>query len=111
MIITWIYNTTGRSVPIVGIFHAGLGVATGADLVPAIAPDFEMLWVYAGSAVAGALVLALTRGWLGIPARACRERRSAAGRRIGDSGRSLTVNCVKVVATGMRRPSPTLGRP
>ena len=65
MIITWIYNSTGRSVPVVGIFHAGLGVATGADLVPAIAPDFEMLWVYAGFTVVGALVLVLTRGRLG----------------------------------------------
>ena len=65
MVITWIYNSTGRSVPLVGIFHAGLGVAVGQDLIPVIAPNFEMLWVYAGFAVAGAAVLAITRGGLG----------------------------------------------
>ncbi len=30
VIITWLYNTTGSSVPVVGLFHAGLGVATGS---------------------------------------------------------------------------------
>jgi hypothetical protein len=68
MVITWLYNVTGHSVPLVGIFHAGLGVATGADLIPLIAPDFEMLWVYAGFAAIGAVVLILTRGRLGYRA-------------------------------------------
>ena len=28
-VLTWLYNSTGRSVPIVGLAHAGLGVAAG----------------------------------------------------------------------------------
>lgn len=65
LIITWIYNSANNSIPVVGLFHAGLGVATGATLIPAIAPGFDTVWVYAGFGLVAAIVLALSRGRLG----------------------------------------------
>lgn len=65
IVITWLYNASGRSVPIVGLFHAGLGIATGSAFLPAVAPGFQTAWVYAAFAVLAAIVLILTRGQLG----------------------------------------------
>jgi membrane protease YdiL (CAAX protease family) len=66
LIITWLYNASGRSVPIVGLFHAGLGIATGSAFLPDIAPGFQTAWVYAAFAVLAAIILAVTRGQLGL---------------------------------------------
>jgi crotonobetainyl-CoA:carnitine CoA-transferase CaiB-like acyl-CoA transferase len=60
-----IYNGSGRSLPIVGLTHAGLGIATGTAFLPPIAPGFQTAWVFAGFAVLAAVVLVLTRGQLG----------------------------------------------
>ena len=68
MTLTWIYNASGRSVPIAGLYHAGLGVAAGVGFLPLIAPSVDPVMVYAGFAVLGAIVLAATRGRLGLPA-------------------------------------------
>jgi membrane protease YdiL (CAAX protease family) len=65
MLITWLYNTTGKSIPVVGLFHAGLGVATGTVLIPEITNGFNQTWVYAGFAIVASIVLAFTRGKLG----------------------------------------------
>lgn len=65
IIITWLYNASGYSIPVVGLFHAGLGVATGDSLIPLIAPGFAPLWVYAGFAVVALIVSAATKGRLG----------------------------------------------
>jgi len=65
IVLTWIYNASGRSLPIVGLTHAGLGIATGAAFLPAIAPGFQTAWVYAAFAVLAVVVLVLTRGQLG----------------------------------------------
>ena len=65
MVLTWIYNASGRSVPIAGLYHAGLGVASGVAWIPVIAPDVNPVLVYAGFAVLAAIVLAATRGRLG----------------------------------------------
>ncbi len=63
--LTWLYNSSGRSVPIVGLAHAGLGVATGVALIPAVAPAVDPVWVYAGFAAVAAVILVATRGRLG----------------------------------------------
>jgi membrane protease YdiL (CAAX protease family) len=68
IIITWLYNVTGRSLPIVGLYHAGLGVATGAGFLPVLAPDVAPLVAYAGFAVLATAVLIATRGRLGLRA-------------------------------------------
>ena len=66
LVITWIYNASGRSVPIVGLYHAGLGVATGSAFIPVLAPSVDPIWVYAGFAALAAVVLLATRGRLGF---------------------------------------------
>jgi membrane protease YdiL (CAAX protease family) len=63
--LTWLYNSSGRSVPIVGLAHAGLGVAAGAELIPVVAPAVDPVWVYAGFAAVAAVILVATRGRLG----------------------------------------------
>lgn len=65
LIITWLYNASGWSVPVVGLFHAGLGVATGGAFIPVLAPNFAMVWVYAGFALVAAALVVATRGSLG----------------------------------------------
>ena len=66
IVLTWLYNSTGRSVPIVGIAHAGLGVATGTGFIPVVAPGVAPIVAYAGFAVLAAFVLIATRGRLGF---------------------------------------------
>ena len=66
IVITWLYNATGHSLPIVGLCHAGLGVATGAAFLPVLAPGVAPLMAYAGIAVLAAGVLIATRGRLGF---------------------------------------------
>jgi membrane protease YdiL (CAAX protease family) len=68
LMLTWLYNTSGRSLPIVGMTHAGLGVATGTAFIPVIAPGVAPVVVYAGFAVLAAIILIATRGRLGYEA-------------------------------------------
>jgi uncharacterized protein len=67
MTLTWLYNASGRSVPIVGLYHAGLGVASGVAFLPVLAPSVDPVWVYAGFAALAAVVMVATRGRLGLP--------------------------------------------
>jgi uncharacterized protein len=78
LIITWLYNATGNSVPVVGLYHAGLGVATGSAFLPVIAPGMNTVVVYAGFAVAAVIVLVLTRGRLGYAAEHAAQHVAAA---------------------------------
>ena len=64
-VLTYLYNASGRSVPIAGLYHAGLGVASGAAFIPVLAPGVDPVIVYAGFAVLGAIVAGATRGRLG----------------------------------------------
>ena len=64
--LTWLYNASGRSVPVVGLAHAGLGVAAGSAFLPAFAPGVDPVWVYAGFAAVAIVILAVTRGRLGF---------------------------------------------
>ena len=65
ILIALIYNRTGRSVPIVGLFHAGLGVATNPDFTTVLFPGFAAGLVYAGFAIVAVAALVMTRGRLG----------------------------------------------
>jgi membrane protease YdiL (CAAX protease family) len=75
IVLTWLYNSTGRSVPIVGIYHAGLGVATGTGFIPVLAPGVAPVVAYAAFVVLAVVVLIATRGRLGFekPAREARS--------------------------------------
>jgi membrane protease YdiL (CAAX protease family) len=66
IVLTWVYNASGRSLPIVGLYHAGLGVATGAAFLPVLAPGIAPVVAYAGFAVLAIVVLVATRGRLGL---------------------------------------------
>jgi CAAX protease family protein len=68
LVLTWIYNASGKSLPIVGLYHAGLGVATGSSFLPVLAPSVDPVVVYAGFAVLAAATLIATRGRLGFAA-------------------------------------------
>jgi hypothetical protein len=72
-----VYNASGRSLPIVGLYHAGLGVATGAAFLPVLAPGIAPIVAYAGFAVLAAVVLVATRGRLAL-ARSAADQRAAA---------------------------------
>jgi membrane protease YdiL (CAAX protease family) len=65
IVLTWLYNRSGNSLPVVGLFHAGLGIASGSAFLPAIAPGVNSLVAYAGFAVLAAVILVATRGSLG----------------------------------------------
>jgi predicted histidine transporter YuiF (NhaC family) len=66
IVLTAIYNGSDRSLPIVGLYHAGLGVATGTAFIPVLAPGIAPIVVYAGFAVLAVIVLVATRGRLGF---------------------------------------------
>ena len=66
IVLTAIYNASDRSLPIVGLYHAGLGVATGTAFIPVLAPGIAPLVVYGGFAVLAVIVLVATRGRLGF---------------------------------------------
>ena len=74
IILTWLYNRTGRSVPIVALAHAGLGIATGSTFIPVLAPTVDPVFVFAGFAVLATVVLIATRGRLGLAPGASVER-------------------------------------
>jgi membrane protease YdiL (CAAX protease family) len=66
IVLSWLYNVTGRSLPVVGLYHAGLGVATGGGFLPVLAPGIAPLVAYAGFAALAAVVLGATGGRLGL---------------------------------------------
>jgi membrane protease YdiL (CAAX protease family) len=66
LVLTWLYNSTGRSVPIVGLAHAGLGIAAGSGFIPVLAPTVDPVWVFAGFALLAAVVVVASRGRLGL---------------------------------------------
>jgi membrane protease YdiL (CAAX protease family) len=75
--LTWLYKRADRSIPVVGLYHAGLGIATGTALIPVVAPDVNPLWVYAGFAAVAAAIVVATRGRLGFGQAAQQPRQVA----------------------------------
>ena len=65
IVLTWLYNRSGQSIPVVGVYHAGLGIATGSAFLPTLAPGLDPVWAYAGFAALAVVILIATRGRLG----------------------------------------------
>lgn len=84
IILTGLYNRSGQSIPVVGIYHAAMGVATGSAFLPALAPGLDSAWAYAGFAVVAIAVVALTRGRLSYE-RAVGASRSTATDALGSA--------------------------
>ncbi|TME83141.1 MAG: CPBP family intramembrane metalloprotease [Chloroflexi bacterium] len=65
IVLTWLYNRSRQSIPVVGIYHASLGIASGSAFLPAVAPGLDPVWAYAGFTALAVVVLLATRGRLG----------------------------------------------
>ncbi|TXR56796.1 CPBP family intramembrane glutamic endopeptidase [Quadrisphaera setariae] len=70
VVIIWLFNRTGQSLPIVMLFHVSLNntvTVFWAATFPGVGGDELQRWLLLGAAVAAAVVVVLTRGRLGLP--------------------------------------------
>jgi CAAX protease family protein len=67
ILLTWAYNTTGRSLPVVSLFHASMNATAGAAILATYFAGVDGILLYAALAVLAAVVIAATRGRLGLP--------------------------------------------
>jgi membrane protease YdiL (CAAX protease family) len=84
VLIMWLYNGSGRSILIVGLFHAALNVITGQKMMPELVLGIDAnLLAAAVVAVLGVLVVVFTKGHLGYePERAAPRQAEAVGVRV-----------------------------
>ena len=75
VIATWLFNGTQGSLPIVGLFHAGMNATVGAAFLPVLLPGLAATrlavtrspwdaWAYGTAAACAVILLILTRGRL-----------------------------------------------
>lgn len=70
VVIVWLFNRTGQSLPIVMLFHVSLNntvTVFWTAVFPGVPGEELQSWLLAGAAVAAAAVIVLTRGRLGLP--------------------------------------------
>jgi membrane protease YdiL (CAAX protease family) len=67
ILLTWVYNTTGRSLPVVALFHASINATGGAAIVATFFAGVDGVLLYAALAVLALVVIVATRGRLGLP--------------------------------------------
>ena len=81
VLIMWLYNSTGRSVLLVGLFHSAFNMVSGQQVMPELVPGLNTnLLVVAIVAVLAVLVVVLTWGRLGYePERAAPRSAEAVG--------------------------------
>lgn len=65
VVLTWLYNSSGHSLPLAGIMHASWNLGAGTAFLPAIAPGVNGIWAYVGYAVVAIVLIVVTRGRLG----------------------------------------------
>jgi membrane protease YdiL (CAAX protease family) len=84
VLIMWLYNGSGRSILIVGLFHAALNVITGQKMMPELVLGIDAnLLAAAVVAVLGVLVVVFTKGHIGYePERAAPRQAEAVGVRV-----------------------------
>src|SRR5947207_3337187 len=66
ILLTWLYNSTGRSLPIVALFHASINATGGAAILSTFFAGVDGVLVYAALAVLALVVIVATRGRLGL---------------------------------------------
>jgi uncharacterized protein len=67
ILLTWVYNSTGRSLPVVSLFHASINATGGAAILTTFFGGVDGLLLYAALTVLAIAVIAATRGRLGLP--------------------------------------------
>ena len=65
LIVTWIFNSTGGSLPVVALAHASLDTTASAAILTGFYPDVDGRLLYFGLAIVAIAVLLITRGRLG----------------------------------------------
>ena len=67
ILLTWIYNSTGHSIPVTALFHASINATGGAAILAMYFAGVDGVLLYAALAVFALLVIVATRGRLGLP--------------------------------------------
>ncbi len=67
ILLTWLYNSTGGSLPIVALFHASINATGAAAILSTFFAGVDGLLLYAALAVFAVAVIVATRGRLGLP--------------------------------------------
>jgi len=67
ILLTWIYNSTGQSLPVVSLFHASINATGGVAILATYFAGVDGLLLYAALAGMAVAVIAATRGRLGLP--------------------------------------------
>ena len=65
LILTWVFNSTGGSLPIVALLHASFDVTASAAILTGFYPGLDGRLLYFGLAIVAIGVLVITRGRLG----------------------------------------------
>jgi uncharacterized protein len=65
LIVTWVYNSTGGSLPIVALLHSSFDVVASSAILIGFYPGIDGRLMYFGLAIVAIGVLAMTRGRLG----------------------------------------------
>src|SRR3954451_12659457 len=66
ILLTWIYNSTGHSIPVTALFHASINATGGAAILAMYFAGIDGLFLYGALAVFAVIVIAATRGRLGL---------------------------------------------
>ena len=67
ILLTWIYNSTGHSIPVVALFHASINATGGAAILAMYFAGIDGIFLYAALAAVALIVIVATRGRLGLP--------------------------------------------
>jgi membrane protease YdiL (CAAX protease family) len=66
ILLTWVYNSTGHSLPVVALFHASINATGGAAILATFFAGVDGILVYAALAALALVVIVATRGRLGL---------------------------------------------
>lgn len=67
ILLTWLYNSTGRSLPVVALFHGSINATGGAAILATYFAGVDGLLLYAALAGFALVVIVSTHGRLGLP--------------------------------------------
>ena len=65
VVLTWVFNSTGGSLPLVAVLHASFDVVGSAAILTGFYPGVDGRLMYFGLALVAIGVLVMTRGRLG----------------------------------------------